>query len=195
MLLTSLSLAALSLAATRARPGEAKHRDDIQQRDIHQGDFNVNGQDSVTGSESAHNQAGGSHESKPQPGRAQDKVSAEFAARLARLPRDEQIRVIVLTRRGQPARQDTDAYGAASQAAFGAVFSQIDGCLTATAGRRLTERPTALGHVVVETDRRGIHALAELEFVSAILEDQAIHLHRPVEYPGEHSQDSEPSNE
>ena len=51
---------------------------------------------------------------------------------------------------------------------------EIDLILAPTAGKRLSDRPNALGAIPVETTPEGIHALAASSRVKTILEDQAL---------------------
>lgn len=55
-----------------------------------------------------------------------------------------------------------------------ASFETIDAVLHRLGGHRLSDRPTALGTVTVETTPVGIFALAKADEVKAILEDQPI---------------------
>ncbi len=55
-----------------------------------------------------------------------------------------------------------------------AVLPEIDLILAQTAGKRLAERPNALGVLPVETTPEGIRALAASSRVKTILEDQAL---------------------
>ena len=50
----------------------------------------------------------------------------------------------------------------------------VDEVLARFGGRRLSDAPDALGSLPVETTCAGIHALAECDGVSAVLEDQPI---------------------
>jgi hypothetical protein len=119
------------------------------------------------------------------------KISAEFAARLQRLAADEQIRALVLVRRPDagpvgsavPADREQARHmaAAATRERVQDAFAEVDQTLATVGGRRLTVRPNALGHIVVETTRRGIESLCGLDCVGAILEDQPIHPHLPVE--------------
>jgi hypothetical protein len=124
------------------------------------------------------------------------KISEAFAARLARLEPDEPVRAIVLATRSHRARDAYDAQDTChkdmgeAESAQGAVadfvedpFEQVDRCLSTSGGRRLTQRPNALGHIVVETTPRGIAALCGLSVVRVIFEDQPIHPHPPVPSP------------
>lgn len=128
---------------------------------------------------------------------ATGKIGAEFAGRLLRLDRDETLRVVALVRPLCAADSEAVATGElATQTARGArragqaaamravvadAFRAIDPILDAVGGVRLTNHPNAVGHVVVETTAAGILALCRLGSVHAVMEDQPIELHRPVE--------------
>jgi hypothetical protein len=126
----------------------------------------------------------------PASGEASDKISAEFAARLQRLAADEEIRALVLVRRPDtgpvgsavPADREQSRHieAAVTRERVQDAFVEVDQTLALVGGRRLTERPNALGHIVVETTRSGIESLCGLDCVGAILEDQPIHPHLPV---------------
>jgi len=53
-------------------------------------------------------------------------------------------------------------------------LAEIDEILTRYDGRRLSDTPTALGTVTVETTAEGIAALSESEHVKAVLQDQPV---------------------
>lgn len=147
--------------------------------------------------------------------RLPNKISAAFAARLARLAVNEQLRALIVVRREQGANAPASASGAdsgstqaateqfghaeaseqsrrqahgqmraqgaaAARAAVDEAFAAVDETLVATGGARITRTPNVLGHIAVETTRRGIEALCELDCVQTILEDQPIHPHEPV---------------
>ncbi len=57
-------------------------------------------------------------------------------------------------------------------------LSRMDELLKQYGGRRLSEDVNALGCVTVESSVEGIFALANLDFVKSILEDQAVSLLR-----------------
>lgn len=179
MLLTSLLLTSLYLAALHPRHLLGRNRGEPMR------DAGVTLQGDEPTMTIEHNaDFAGAEGDKPRA-----KISAEFAARLQRLDRHEQIRVIVLARTAATG-PDEGVGEQQAQAATGATrmmeaFRHIDACLAETEGRRLTEWPNHLGHVVVETNRPGIEALAELACVEAILEDQAIYPHRPVNHPAQ----------
>ncbi len=125
------------------------------------------------------------------------KISPTFSARLARLGPREKIRALVLP--AQPPLSDRDENlsraacredAAASVAAQSdAVYTAIDSRLDADGGRRLSQNPNRLGFVLVEATAMALHRLAALECVSAILEDQPLHLIRPAgELPSGHGE-------
>ncbi len=116
------------------------------------------------------------------------KISAAFAARLAELEPNEQIRAIVLPAikpeaesGGTAARSARREAAAASSAAqTGDAFAAIDGQLEESGGRRLTRMPNRLGFILVEATVAAIRNLARLECVKAIIEDQPLHPINPV---------------
>jgi hypothetical protein len=114
-------------------------------------------------------------------GRAVEKVSHGFKARLNRLRRDETVRAIVLlnwnasTQSGKRNRAETVR---AVRGALASVVDEIDGILARTGGRKLAQAADALGSLPVETTPAGIDALVSSSFVKAVLEDQAISLLR-----------------
>lgn len=133
--------------------------------------------------------ASGSSEASPDDN---SKISPAFAARLANLAPSEQIRAIVLPalkpepERGgavartarAPARREEMADAIAAQSRE--VFAAVDDLLERTGGRRLTQIPNRLGYILVEATVAAVHALAALECVAAIIEDQPFSLLHPV---------------
>jgi len=110
------------------------------------------------------------------------KISAAFKARLDRLQPTQRVRVILLLhtmgvgtasgrRQGGPERQA--AIDVIRQAAE-SVLKEIDDVLKRYDGARLASGVNALGAVSVETTAAGIAALAALEEVKAIVEDQPV---------------------
>jgi hypothetical protein len=115
------------------------------------------------------------------------KISPHLAARLDRLKPDELVRAVVM-----PARPVNGESGAAGtdrrtrrttlKQALQEVrhraeraFDEIDACLDEAGGHRVTQQANPLGFIVVETTGRGIEAIVGLDWVAAVLEDQAIH--------------------
>jgi hypothetical protein len=113
------------------------------------------------------------------------KISDAFAERLAALPPDCQVRAVVLpapylVSTGSSARVRGDERQAILREArtrTEETFGEIDKVLTEVGGTRLTEVGNALGYILIETCRAGIAAIADLGWVGAVMEDQAI---RPV---------------
>jgi hypothetical protein len=111
------------------------------------------------------------------------KISAEFAARLDGLGREEKVRAIVLLRSREgdesPAKRQSAGQRQAAvegmQRSAEQVLESIDGILEQAGGQRLTGRPDALGSIAIEATAAGIKALAASEWVRAVMEDQGIH--------------------
>lgn len=111
------------------------------------------------------------------------KISPEFGARLNQLEPQQKIRAIVLLETGRgsdllPRRQTYHERRAAiahrretAQHAMG----ELNTLLQHFDGHPLAKAPDALGSVPVELNVAGIAALAEVPWVKAVLEDQAIH--------------------
>ncbi len=111
------------------------------------------------------------------------KISSEFAARLARLKPGVKLHAIVMLRtpkpdpaflERRPSQQERQeaverVRGVASEA-----LTDVDNILNRYDGRRLSEAPSALGTIPVETTVAGLTALAGSSHVKAILEDQPI---------------------
>lgn len=114
----------------------------------------------------------------------QDKISREFRSRLERLSPNKMIRAIVLLQtpvqeNASGQRQTRSHRHAAIEAVKQATeksLPAVDTVLNRLGGRRLAEHASALGSVPVEATVAGIKALADLEQVKAILEDQPISL-------------------
>ena len=111
-----------------------------------------------------------------------DKISRQFAARLDRLAPKDEIQAVVLLSGPEPEeragrRQNRSERREAVErvrGAAGKAVGQVDEVLARFGGRRLSDCPDALGSLPVETTSAGIHALAECDAVSAVLEDQPI---------------------
>ena len=124
-----------------------------------------------------------------------NKISPEFAVRLDSLGSQQKIRAIVLLSAKNNGRAIAQRQSSAErQAAIEAIrksaeeaLGDFDYILERFSGQRLAKRPDALGSISIETTAAGIHALAESEWVKAILEDQKI-------YPILRSSDYELSN-
>ena len=118
----------------------------------------------------------------------QDKISAQFKARLDRLEPQQKVRAIVVLqtkdanaistrRQSHPERQ---AAIEAMRKSAEAALIEIDSILERFGGKRLAPVVDALGSIPVETTAVGITALATLKHLKAIIEDQPISLlHNP----------------
>lgn len=112
------------------------------------------------------------------------KLSREFAARLLRLNPEHKVRAIVMLRTENARTPSTKARTRGTrQETINAIrksgahaLANIDRILERFDGKRLAAGPDALGSIPVETTADGISALAALEHVKAIFEDQAISL-------------------
>lgn len=111
------------------------------------------------------------------------KISREFTARLDRLKPDQKVRAIVMldigaakTAGGRRTRGERNQVVSAIRETAEAALPDLDGMLERFAGRRLAAHADALGCVPVEATVRGIVALASLDHVKAILEDQPVSL-------------------
>ena len=120
------------------------------------------------------------------------KISAAFAARLAKLGPNDHIRAVVLpaiTPDSDPGGGTTarsarrEAAAASIVAQTGDAFAAIDGQLEEGGGRRLTRHPNRLGFILVEATVAAIRNLARLECVKAIIEDQPLSPISPVTGP------------
>jgi hypothetical protein len=113
------------------------------------------------------------------------KISDEFADRLAALSDQQKVRAVIMpapylvdSGEGRRVRgEERQARVAEARTRTEETFSEVDAVLAQTGGRRLTERGNALGFIVVETTVEGITAIADLNWVGTVLEDQPI---RPV---------------
>jgi hypothetical protein len=114
-----------------------------------------------------------------------DKISDEFADRLASLPPDQPVRAVVLpapylVNGSNGARvhgEERQAIIREARTRTEEAFAEIDRVLAEVGGRRLTQWGNALGFIIVETYAKGIDAIADLGWVGSVFEDQAI---RPV---------------
>lgn len=110
------------------------------------------------------------------------KISTAFSARLDRLGPSEKVRAVVMLHcdqkpsgRRQSQKERQAAIETLRQSASEALIG-VDDILKRFGGQRLANAPDALGSVPVETTAAGIKALASLENVKVILEDQRISL-------------------
>jgi hypothetical protein len=113
-----------------------------------------------------------------------NKISAAFRARLNRMNPQQKVHAIAVLRLGDaevtPGRRQSPAE---RQAVIEAMhksaepaLAEIDRVLRHFGGKRLAPSVNALGSVPVESTPGGITALASLDSVKAILEDQSISL-------------------
>jgi len=109
------------------------------------------------------------------------KISREFTARLDRLAPDQKVRAIVMldigaakVTGGRRARGERAETVTAIRETTEAALPELDGTLRRFAGRRLAAHADALGCMPVEATAQGILALASLDHVQAILENQTI---------------------
>lgn len=119
-------------------------------------------------------------------GNHNDKISSEFASRLARFGSERKVRAVVLlqtkgaasrvSRRQSPVERGVaiETIQKSAQQALG----EIDNILKRFGGRRLTDTPDSVGSILVETTPAGINSLVESKSVNAILENQKAFLTR-----------------
>jgi hypothetical protein len=113
----------------------------------------------------------------------QNKISPAFSARLARLSAKQKLRAVIVIRTpvaaGRSAgrrttREERQATIDEIRSSATPAIQEVDTILTRFGGQRLSEKPTALGTLTIETTPEGISALSQSEHVSAILEDQPV---------------------
>lgn len=113
-----------------------------------------------------------------------NKISPAFRARLNRMNQQQKVRAIIVVRLGDtevaPGRRQSpsqrQAVIEAMHKSAEPALAEIDRVLRQFGGKRLASNVNALGAVPVETTPEGITALATLDSVKAILEDQPISL-------------------
>jgi hypothetical protein len=120
----------------------------------------------------------------PNPSRpSHQKISDEFAARLAKSRAGKKLQAILLLQSpGAPLpannRRPTAQQRSRRMLEFGTgsaeIVREIDHLLTQFDGRRLSEAPSSIGTLPVETTAAGIRALATLPSVKSIMEDQPV---------------------
>ena len=113
----------------------------------------------------------------------QRKISPGFASRLARLGPRQRVQAILFLRTdvedasGKRQRGDErEATIEATRKSADRALRNVDDILTRFDGQRLADRPDVLGSIPVEVTPAGIKALASSKWVTAVLEDQEIHL-------------------
>lgn len=113
------------------------------------------------------------------------KISREFGVRLGRLSPRDKVRAIVMlraegngmSRNRRPSRTERQTIAKQARQSAEAALPLIDQILERFDGHRLAEHPNAVGAIPVETTADGVIALADSDYVKAILEDQHI---RPI---------------
>jgi hypothetical protein len=115
-------------------------------------------------------------------GNVHPKISREFSRRLDLLEPQDKVRAIVLLRAegnggaaGRPSRSERQEAAERFSQAVEDALPEIDQILQRYQGRRMAERPSAVGAIPVETTAGGVIALARADCVKTILEDQNIH--------------------
>ncbi|MBO0857269.1 MAG: hypothetical protein J2P21_02215 [Chloracidobacterium sp.] len=113
-------------------------------------------------------------------GNLHSKISREFSRRLDMLQPRDKVRAIVMLRAegnggaGRVFRADRQKLAEQFSQAAEAALPEIDQILERHEGRRMAERPSAVGAIPVETTVGGVIALASADCVKTILEDQNI---------------------
>jgi hypothetical protein len=110
------------------------------------------------------------------------KISREFATRLASFAPEQAVRAVVMLQTGDAGsavwRRRTFNEREALRLAIGeqaeAALPEVDRVLRQFGGKRLPGAMDALGGIAVETTPAGIHGLASLQGVKAVLQDQQI---------------------
>lgn len=116
-------------------------------------------------------------------GSKQKKISSGFAARLDRLGPRQRVHAILFlhtdvddTSSKRQRGDEREATIEATRRSAEQALSKVDDILARFDGHRLADRPDVLGSIPIEATTAGIKALASSEWVTAILEDQEIHL-------------------
>lgn len=116
-----------------------------------------------------------------------EKISAQFFARLKRLKPNDRLRAVVLlntpetdgkSSRVRPTREERRQEAGNLRDSLGSAVREIDEILERVGGRRLSQQPSALGTLAIETTTKGIAALVESDYVKTIVDDQPIALVR-----------------
>ena len=115
--------------------------------------------------------------------RPQRKISPAVLARLTRLGPKQRLRAIIVldtpepttgSSGRRPSRGERQAVIDEIRKRASQALKDIDDILTRFSGKRLSEYPTALGTIAVESTPAGIAALSESNYVKAILQDQPV---------------------
>jgi hypothetical protein len=118
------------------------------------------------------------------------KISPEFARRLAQFAPDAIIRAVVLldigpapaAAQGRLPKAARQGIAESIQKAAAPALAEVDRVLERSGGRRLRQSPDLFGSVPVEAPARTLLALAGLEHVRALLEDQPLSLLREPDH-------------
>jgi hypothetical protein len=111
------------------------------------------------------------------------KLSPAFSSRLASLKPGQKLHAIVVLRTPalagrpsgtRPTREQRQATINDVRSSSAEALRDIDDVLRKFHGRRLSDQPTAMGTISVESTAAGISALADSEHVRAVMEDQPI---------------------
>ena len=115
------------------------------------------------------------------PTASQGKVSAGFSARLARMSPSQKVRAVVVlggaghaTSAGRPGRAERQAIASSIKRTGAGAIKDLHAILKPFGGRILSDQPTALGTITIESTPAGIAALSKSDAVRVILEDQPV---------------------
>jgi hypothetical protein len=128
---------------------------------------------------------------------AAEKISPALTQRLDAMAPGAHVRALVMLEtaaspdepplRGRPRAVARRRAASATRAAGQSALPEIDRVLARHRGRRVAAAMNALGMVPVATTAAGVRALAALDRVKAIVEDQPIALVRPPHEPARRS--------
>ncbi|MEL7355907.1 MAG: hypothetical protein AAFN40_05045 [Cyanobacteria bacterium J06560_6] len=122
---------------------------------------------------------------------SQNKISPEFAARLAQLESKEKVRVIVLlqvkdveTHGGKrQSRAERQANMKALRKSAEYSLDEIEKIIKRFDGHPLVKEPNLLGSIPIEITSTGVDALSKSDAVKAVIEDQAIYSEDSIDSP------------
>lgn len=105
-----------------------------------------------------------------------DKLSGGLRRRLAQMKADRPVRAVVLLEAATPAGRGQDRQEAirAVRKSAATAKTALGPLLLRVGGHWLDDEPDALGSIGVETTPAGLFALADSDYVKAILEDQRV---------------------
>lgn len=119
-----------------------------------------------------------------------NKISSQFRSRLSKLAPNETIRALVLVNTPErsenskrPTRQQRRDRIAAIQTAAETAVPKIDEVLARHGGQRLSENVNALGFISIQATNKALLAVAQLDQVKSIIEDQPISLLHSTLWP------------